>query len=196
MNFEDTRSFSPQTQQALRKRAVAAVVEQGRKQGQLAQDLGVTRPAVNRGVQRYRARGEKALAARKQARPSQPQLARDQVATTTRLIRNYAPEQLQLPYALWTREAVGQLIEQQWGVQLSQSAVVATCATGGCLLRSQPNELGNSLSRPSGSGECIKIQRCTGEPSRKGPKSIGVMRWDCARTTRLAPAGRLRERRQ
>lgn len=123
MNFEDTRSFSPQTQQALRKRAVAAVVEQGRLQGQLAQDLGVTRPAVNRGVQRYRARGEKALAARKQARPSQPQLARDQVATTTRLIRNYAPEQLQLPYALWTREAVGQLIEQQWGVQLSQSAV-------------------------------------------------------------------------
>ena len=72
MNFEDTRSLSPQTQQALRKRAVAAVVEQGRKQGQLAQDLGVTRPAVNRWVQRYRARGEKALAARKQARPSQP----------------------------------------------------------------------------------------------------------------------------
>ena len=48
MNFEDTRSFSPQTQQALRKRAFAAVVEQGRLQGQLAQDLGVTRPAVNR----------------------------------------------------------------------------------------------------------------------------------------------------
>ena len=72
MNFEDTRSLSPQTQQALRKRAVAAVVEQGRLQGQLAQDLGVTRPAVNRWVQRYRARGEKALAARKQARPSQP----------------------------------------------------------------------------------------------------------------------------
>ena len=70
MNFEDTRSFSPQTQQALRKRAVAAVVEQGRKQGQLAQDLGVTRPAVNRGVQRYRARGQKALAARKQGRPN------------------------------------------------------------------------------------------------------------------------------
>ena len=54
MEFAHARSLSPQTQQFLRQRAVASVVEQGRAQ------------------QRYRARGEAALAPRKQVRPPHP----------------------------------------------------------------------------------------------------------------------------
>jgi len=107
MELADTRSLSPQTQQALRQRAVAAVVEQGQSQQQVARELGVARATVNRWVQRYRARGEPALAARKQGRPPHPRLERAQVA---QLIRDYAPEQLQLPYPLWTLEAVAALI--------------------------------------------------------------------------------------
>ena len=70
MEFAQARSLSPQTQQPLRQRAVAAVVEQGRAQ------------------QRYRARGEPALAARKQGRPPHPNQDR---------AGEYAPEQLGLP---------------------------------------------------------------------------------------------------
>ena len=55
MELEGARSLSPQTQQALRRRAVAAVVEQGRSQKQVAQELGVTPTAVNLRVQCYRA---------------------------------------------------------------------------------------------------------------------------------------------
>ena len=66
MELADARSLSPQTQQALHQRAVAAVVEQGRTQQQVARELGVARATVKRWVQRERARGEPALAARKQ----------------------------------------------------------------------------------------------------------------------------------
>jgi transposase len=40
-----------------------------------------------------------------------------------RLISDRCPDQLKLPFALWTREAVGQLIEERYGVQLSISTV-------------------------------------------------------------------------
>ena len=123
MELEDARSLSPQAQQALRRRAVAAVVEQGQRQKRVAQELGVTPTAVNLWVQRYRAQGEAALAARKQGRPRHPSLSDEQAAETTRLMREHAPDQLGLPYALWTREAVSQLIQQQWGIQLSQTTV-------------------------------------------------------------------------
>ena len=128
MELEDARSLSPQAQQALRRRAVAAVVEQGQRQKRVAQELGVTPTAVNLWVQRYRTQGEAALAARKQGRPRHPSLSDEQVTETTRLMREHAPDQLGLPYALWTREAVSQLIQQQWGIQLSQTTV-------GCYLR-------------------------------------------------------------
>jgi transposase-like protein len=57
MNLEDARKLSPEAQQVLRQRAVAAVVDKGRSQGEVAQELGVTRTAVNQWVQRYRRRG-------------------------------------------------------------------------------------------------------------------------------------------
>ena len=123
MELEDARSLSPQAQQALQRRAVAAVVKWGQSQKQVAQELGVTPTAVNLWVQRYRAQGEAALAARQQGRPRHPSLSYEQAAETTRLMREHAPDQLGLPYALWTREAVGQLIQQQWGIRLSQTTV-------------------------------------------------------------------------
>jgi transposase len=85
--------------------------------------LGVARATVNRWVQRDRARGEPALAALKQGRLPHPSLERAQVAQLTQLIRDYSPEQLQLPYPLWTLEAVAALIRQQCGQQLSRQAV-------------------------------------------------------------------------
>ena len=55
-----------------RQGAVAALVEQGRTQQQLAREWGVARATVKRWVQGERARGEAALAPRKQVRPPHP----------------------------------------------------------------------------------------------------------------------------
>ncbi|PSP29156.1 MAG: hypothetical protein BRC59_09730, partial [Cyanobacteria bacterium SW_4_48_29] len=121
-----------------------------------------------------------------------PKLNRQQLAQTTRLVRDHAPDQLELPYALWTREAVGQLIQQQWGVRLSQQAV-------GNYLRAW----GLSPQKPTKRAreQCPEVLRnwmehqyqpCTGGLSGKGPKSTGGTTWAYARTTKLAPAGRPR----
>jgi len=106
MKLKDARSLPPQAQQALRFRAVIAVVEQGHSQGEVATEFGVTRTAINQWVQRYRSHGETALTANQQGRPCHPSLQRSQVATITSLIRDYGPEQFQLPFSLWTREAI------------------------------------------------------------------------------------------
>ena len=57
MELADARSLSLETQQAQRQRAVAAVVEQGRAQLQVARELGGVRAKVNCWVQRYRTCG-------------------------------------------------------------------------------------------------------------------------------------------
>lgn len=42
------------------------------------------------------------------------------------LIVKHCPDQLKLPFALWTREAVAALIEREAGVRLSASTI-STC---------------------------------------------------------------------
>lgn len=41
-----------------------------------------------------------------------------QEAWVRKLITDKTPDQLKIPYALWTRAAVAQLIEQQFGIRL------------------------------------------------------------------------------
>ncbi|PSP24350.1 MAG: hypothetical protein BRC55_07575 [Cyanobacteria bacterium SW_8_48_13] len=69
MEFADPPTLSPGTQPP---GAVAALVEQGETQQQLAREWGVARATVKRWVQGERARGEAALDPRKQLRPPHP----------------------------------------------------------------------------------------------------------------------------
>jgi len=46
-----------------------------------------------------------------------------QAATTVRIITDRLPDQLKLPFALWTSEAVQRLIKMKFGLQLSISTV-------------------------------------------------------------------------
>jgi hypothetical protein len=51
MQLKDASPLPPQAQQAIRKRAVIAVIEKKRSQGEVAQEFGVTPTAVNQWVQ-------------------------------------------------------------------------------------------------------------------------------------------------
>ena len=198
MELADARSLSPQTQQALRQRAVAAVVEQGRTQQQVARELGVARATVKRWVQRERARGEPALAARKQGRPPHPNWERAQVAQLaqlTQLIRDYAPEQLQLPYPLWTLEAVAELIRQQCGQQLSRQAVSNYLHAWGRSPQKPAKRAREQcpLRRSRLDGAPVPSPAAAGSAGGR-PNSRLATRWACARTIRPAPAGPPRAR--
>jgi len=118
MRLYDARSLAPAAQEALRRRAVHAVRE-GKTQGEVAAMLGVRRQVVGRWVKRYRAGGPAALRARRRGRPPGTCLKPWQAATIVRLIQDRCPDQLKLPFYLWTREATADLIARRFGLRLS-----------------------------------------------------------------------------
>jgi len=120
---KDARSLSGGAQAALRRSAVRAV-EAGLTQIEAARAVGVTRQAVGRWIKAWRANGDGALASRKRG-PKKPRakLKGWQAATICNLVRDRHPEQLKLPFALWTSEAVRQLIRRRFGVVVSARSV-------------------------------------------------------------------------
>ena len=116
---DDARSLAPAAQAALRRQAVKAV-RAGTTQGEVATLFGVTRRAVNNWMRRAAQNGLSVLKAQRRGRPiGGGRLKPTQAAVIVRLIRDRRPDQLKLPFYLWTREAVAQLIEQKFGVALS-----------------------------------------------------------------------------
>lgn len=118
MKTQDARSLPPVAQEDLRRKAVRAVLS-GKRQLEVAETFGVTRQSVGRWLKAHREGGAKALKARKQGRPKGKALAPWQAAQVCRAIVDRRPEQLKLPFYLWTREAVGRLIEERFGIRLS-----------------------------------------------------------------------------
>ena len=88
-----------------------------------AQIFGVTRQAVGKWVKKYREGGVRALRARKRGRPSKSSLLPWQAAQIAKAVVHRYPEQLRLPFYLWTREAVAELIERNFEIRLSRWTV-------------------------------------------------------------------------
>ncbi len=118
MVIQDARSLPAVAQEDLRRRVVRAVKD-GMKQTKAAEVFGVARGTVNRWVSLRQREGIRALRARRRGRPSVSRLAPYQAATTVRCIIGSCPDQLRLPFALWTREAVRMLLERKFGIRVS-----------------------------------------------------------------------------
>jgi transposase len=114
----DFRSLTPQAQEALRFQAMAALRE-GRSKTEVARIFGVSRQAVHTWVAQRKQSGAQALRAKRRGRPPGGRLNARQEKTLARLIRDHCPDQLKLPFYLWTREAVVELIARRFGVRLS-----------------------------------------------------------------------------
>lgn len=118
MQLKDARYLSPDAQEALRYRVVNAI-EHGMSKSEAARVFRVSRTAVHYWTKAVNEQGVGALKSRKRGRHHSSHLAPYQAATTVRLITKQCPDQLGLPFALWTRESVRQLIEQRYGVAVS-----------------------------------------------------------------------------
>jgi transposase len=79
------------------------------------------RSAVIRAMQCYKRGGWKSVAVPIVGRPSGSgrQLAAEQEKKIQQLIQDRTPDQLKLSYALWTRQAVNELIEALYGIRLT-----------------------------------------------------------------------------
>lgn len=118
MTYQDFRSLAPQAQEAVRLKVMAAL-QQGRSISEVARLFGVSRQAVHTWIGRRRKGGKRALRAQRRGRPPGGSLTSTQERTICRLITDHCPDQLKLPFYLWTREAVVHLIAQRCGVCLS-----------------------------------------------------------------------------
>ena len=118
MEKVDARSISPSAQEHLRQLAVKAVLD-GKKQKAVAQLFAVTPQTVSKWVKAYRLGGQVALKSKQKGRPQGGKLKPWQAAQIAKTVIDHHPEQLKLPFYLWTREAVALLIKRRFGIQLS-----------------------------------------------------------------------------
>ena len=118
MTRRDTRTLSPDAQEALRFRAVAAL-RGGMAKASAARTFGVSRTSIDAWLTRVAMGNINSLRSRKRGRPAKPALKGHQAATIVKLITDRTPDQLKLPFMLWTREAVRDLIARRCGLTIS-----------------------------------------------------------------------------
>jgi transposase len=118
MKTRDTRCLSPSAQEALRFRVVRAI-RGGMKKAVAARTFGVSRTAIDRWLRVVALGNITSLKSKPRGRPRGTRLAPHQAATTVRLVGDRCPDQLKLPFALWTREAVQQLLAERFGLEVS-----------------------------------------------------------------------------
>lgn len=120
----DNRKLSPEAQADLRKRVVNSVEVEGMKQKDAVRIFQVSRASINNWVREYRDGGETALEPVKRGPKGERSEPKGrQAATIVKLITDHDPDQLKLPFMLWTREAVAELIRDKFKMPLSLTTV-------------------------------------------------------------------------
>jgi transposase len=119
IELPDGRSESNDVLEALRRRAVHAR-QLGYAVGDIATILGVREETVSRWCSRYDRGGQEALPGDRTGRPigSGRRLTGDQERAIQQVIETQTPQKLGIASALWTRQAVRELIGQRVGIRL------------------------------------------------------------------------------
>jgi len=118
MQPKDARALSASTQEALRYRVVKAVQE-GMSKSEVARVFSISRTAVHHWTKAVAQGGVEALKAKPQGRPRQSALLGGQAEAVVALMTQQCPDELGLPFCLWTREAVGQLLAERFELSVS-----------------------------------------------------------------------------
>jgi len=121
---EDARKVDKSTLQYLRNRAIK-LRESGKSNKETAQILGVAPETSSRWYSTYRRKGKKALKVQKTGRPKNTgkTLSDEQEKRIIRQLIDTTPQQLKFKFALWTREAVKQLIKHELDIDMPISTV-------------------------------------------------------------------------
>ena len=119
MKKTDTRKLSPDVRQELRYQVIR-LRKQGRKHSEISEITGVSRCTCSTWWSRYKKGGKKALKIKKRGRPhgSCRTLNPEQEKVLQKSMYDKCPDQMKLPFSLWTRKAVQQLIKQLWSIDM------------------------------------------------------------------------------
>jgi transposase len=124
MAKRDARFLSPDAQAAIRLRVLDALRD-GMTQTEAAKTFGISRWSVVQWAKAQRCGGEPALAPKRRGRRTGEagKLSAKQGERMRALVVGKMPDQLKLPFYLWTRAAVRELIKRECGVSLSLTTV-------------------------------------------------------------------------
>jgi transposase len=119
MQKTDLRKLDSSARETLRK-TVTRLHKQGHSQTQLCHELGLRPATVCAWVARYKGGGEQALLDKKTGRPTGigRSLSSDQAARIQKQIIDKTPDQLKLPFALWSADAVRRFIKQEFTINM------------------------------------------------------------------------------
>ena len=125
MEERDFRGIGRAAQEALRRRALALIERQGLSQAAAAHAVGVQRQTVNAWLRRWREQGEEGVLDGRRVSPRRGKglLSEAEARQVRHWITDKTPDQLKLPWALWTSRAVRELIEMRFGKRLGLSTV-------------------------------------------------------------------------
>ena len=115
----DARTLAPAAQEEKRRTAVR-LRQEGESFVAIGAFLGVHYMTVSGWWDRFQAGGLEALAAQRRGRRvgAQRTLTAAQERTLRRLVTDKTPDQLRMPFALWTRAAIGALIHERYGIRM------------------------------------------------------------------------------
>jgi transposase len=117
----DGRKISPKAMEEIRVRAVQRV-QAGESPEAVIKTLGFARACIYNWLARYRAGGWHALrTGQRSGRPKK--LGGTQIRWIYKTICDKDPRQLKFVFALWTRAMIVDLIQRQYGIQLSKTSV-------------------------------------------------------------------------
>jgi transposase len=119
MKSTDARTLSPQTQYELRKQVIR-LRKKGMANKQVAEVVGTTQSHASAIWQAYERDGIEAIKPKVRGRRhgAKRRLTAEQEAAIQKLLVDKTPDQMKLPFALWTRDAVRLTILQHYHIDL------------------------------------------------------------------------------
>ena len=120
MEKEDFRTIDDTIRSSFRKKGIA-LIKKGIKKGVVAQMFGVDKNTVTNWWKNYQNEGASSFKSKKRGVKSEDKklLSAKQEQEIQKMIIDTMPEQLKLDFALWTRKAVKELVEREFGVVLA-----------------------------------------------------------------------------
>ena len=171
----DSRRHNQQTQYELRKQIVR-LRKKGLKNSAVAEIVGITQSHASTIWQKYLKDGLQAIkpGIRGRQHGAQRTLTTEQEEALQRLLVDKTPDQLKLPFALWTRDAVRSVIKQRYRLDLPARSVGNYLKRGGILPRNQPSWPMSKTHRGWLIGLRTNTPQSLPVQNKRKPKSIGA----------------------
>lgn len=117
---QDFRTLDEDVRLSYRKRAIS-LIKSGMKKKEVAEIIGVKAGTISEWWRSYKEYGQAGLKSKKKGVKSEDKklLSTAQEKAIQKMIEDKMPDQLKLAYALWTRKAVKELVEREFGIVLA-----------------------------------------------------------------------------